>query len=260
MGKLRDRVAVVTGGSRGIGAAIVKAYLDEGAAVAFNGRNAEAGEALVSSLGKPDLTWFCQGSVTITRDVQALIDGTVERFGKIDILVNNVGGSEATKPLLEIEEDAWERDLRLNLTSTFLGTQAAIKHMLPVGYGTVINISSVEGKQGQAGMPAYCAAKHGVNGFTKSVAAEVGRSGITVNAICPGLILTDQILSDGPNFAATLGMSFEEMVEEVFKAKTLTGELNTVEQVAEMAVFLASPAGRGVTGAQISVDAGIASY
>ena len=163
-------------------------------------------------------------------------------------------------PIVEVDEAAWEDDLRLNLTSTFLATKAALQRMVPAGYGTIINISSVEGKMGVPSMGAYSASKHGVNGLTKSVAAEVGRSGVTVNAICPGLILTDAVTGGGPALAASMGMTFDEMVENVFKAKTLTGELNTVEQVAETAVFLASAAGRGITGAQLSVDGGMAPY
>lgn len=260
MSRLDGRVAVVTGGSRGIGAAIVRAFVDEGAMVAFNGRSAESGAALMEALGEPERVWFCQGSVTVTADLEKLIDGAVDRFGKLDILVNNAGGSNAMQPVAELDEAAWESDLRFNLTSTFLGTKMALKHMLPAGYGTVINISSVEGKMGVPVMAAYTACKHGVNGFTKAVAAEVGRAGITVNAICPGLILTDAVTGGGPALAESMGMTFDEMVENVFKAKTLTGELNTVEQIGETAVFLASPAGRGITGAQISVDGGMTPY
>src|SRR5690606_14425174 len=146
------------------------------------------------------------------------------------------------------------------LTSVYLATKAALRHMLPARRGTIINISSVEGKVAAPSMAAYVATKHGVNGFTKAVAAEVGRSGITVNAICPGLILTDAVRNGGPDLAASLGMTFDEMVDKIFRSKTLTGELNTVEQVAEMALFLASEAGRGITGATLSVDAGIAPY
>ncbi len=260
MQTLKDRVAVVTGASRGIGAAIVRAFIAQGASVAFNGRTQDSGDALIESINEPDRTWFCRGSVTVTKDIQALIDGAAERFGRLDILVNNAGGSAAMLPIVEVDEAAWEGDLRLNLTSTFLATKAALQHMLPAGYGTIINISSVEGKMGVPAMGAYTASKHGVNGLTKAVAAEVGRSGVTVNAICPGLILTDAVTGGGPALAETLGMTFDEMVNDVFKAKTLTGELNTVEQVAEMAVFLASPAGRGITGAQISVDGGMSPY
>ncbi|MCZ6711786.1 MAG: SDR family oxidoreductase, partial [Gammaproteobacteria bacterium] len=227
---LKDRVAVVTGASRGIGAAIVRAFVAQGASVAFNGRTKDSGDVLIESINEPDRTWFCQGSVTVTEDIHALIDGAAERFGGLDILVNNAGGSNAMLPIAEVDEAAWEGDLRLNLTSTFLATKAALQHMLPAGYGTIINISSVEGKMGVPAMGAYTASKHGVNGLTKAVAAEVGRSGVTVNAICPGLILTEAVTGGGPALAETLGMTFDEMVNDVFKAKTLTGELNTVEQ------------------------------
>jgi NAD(P)-dependent dehydrogenase (short-subunit alcohol dehydrogenase family) len=260
MGSLEGQVAVVTGGTRSIGAGIVRAYLAEGAKVAFNGRSREKGDEFLASLKTQDDVWFCQGSVTVTGDIESLIDGAAERFGKVDILVNNAGGSNAMAPIAELDEAAWEGDLRLNLTSTFLATKTALKHMLPAGYGTIINISSVEGKIGQAAMGAYVASKHGVNGLTKTVAAEVGRSGITVNAICPGLVLTDAVLEGGPGLARSLGMTFDELVENVFKAKTLTGELTTIEQIAEMSVFLASPAGRGITGATLSIDGGIAPF
>lgn len=260
MAEIKGQVVVVTGGSRGIGAGIVRAFVAAGAMVAFNGRAKASGEALAEELGAPDRVWFRQGSATVREDLSALIDGAVERFGKLDVLVNNVGGSSATKLVVDLTEQEWDDDLRLNLTSTFLATQLALGHMLPAKYGSIINISSVEGKQGTAAMSAYCTAKHGVNGFTKSVAAEVGRQGVTVNAICPGLILTDQVMEGGPVLAESLGMTFDEMVENVFKSQTMTGELNTVEQVAELALVLAGPAGRGITGAQLSVDGGIATY
>jgi 3-hydroxybutyrate dehydrogenase len=260
MTAIDEQVVVVTGGSRGIGAGIVRAFVAAGARVAFNGRSRESGESLVKELGEPDRVWFRQGSATEREDVVALIDGAFERFGRLDVLVNNVGGSSATKLVVDMTEQEWDDDLRLNLTSTFLATQAALARMLPAGSGSIINISSVEGKQGSAAMSAYCTAKHGINGFTKSVAAEVGRQGVTVNAICPGLILTDQVMEGGPVLAESLGMTFDEMVENVFKSQTMTGELNTVEQVAELALLLAGPAGRGITGAQLSIDGGIATY
>jgi 3-hydroxybutyrate dehydrogenase len=261
MSKLQGQVAAVTGGSRGIGAGIVRALLAEGASVAFCGRTQEKGDALMAELALPERTWFCQGSVTQTEDIHALVDGAVEHFGKLDIMVNNAGGStDALQPVAELDEAAWESDLRFNLTSTFLATKRALKYMLPAGYGTIVNISSIEGKQGAPIMSAYCACKHGINGFTKAVAAEVGRSGVTVNSICPGLIITDAITDGGPGLAQSMGITFDEMVNDVFKAKTMTGELNTVEQIGEMTAFLASSAGRGITGQQLSVDCGLSTY
>ena len=260
MVEVKDQVVVVTGGSRGIGAGIVRGFLAAGARVAFNGRDKAAGEALLADLGEPERTFFHQGSSIERADVAALIDGTVERFGKLDVLVNNVGGSTATNLFVDLTEEEWDADLRLNLTSTFHATQLALAHMLPANYGTIINISSVEGKQGSPAMSAYCTAKHGVNGLTKALAHEVGRSGVTVNAICPGLILTDAVTEGGKNLAASLGMTLDEMIDTVFRSKTMTGELNTSEQVADLAILLAGPSGRGITGSQLSVDAGIATY
>lgn len=260
MKEVKDQVVVVTGGSRGIGAGIVRGFIAAGARVAFNGRDKKTGEALAAELAAPERVFFHAGSATEREDLTALIDGTVERFGQLDVLVNNVGGSSATKLVVDLTEQEWDEDLRLNLTSTFLATQIALRHMLPAKYGSIINISSVEGKQGSPAMSVYCTAKHGVNGFTKAVAAEVGREGVTVNAICPGLILTDAVTGGGQNLAASLGMTFEEMVDNLFKSKTMTGELNTVEQVADLAILLAGPAGRGITGTQLSVDGGIATY
>ncbi len=259
--KLEGKVAAVTGGSRGIGAGIVRSLLSEGASVAFLGRSQEKADALMAELDSSEKLMFSAGSVLITDDINRLIDDTVQHFGRLDILVNNAGGSTvALAPAAEIEEAAWEEDLRFSLTSTFLATKRALKYMLPQSYGTIINISSIEGKQGAPIMSCYCAAKHGVNGFTKAVAAEVGRSGVTINSICPGLIITDAITTGGPNLAAEMGITFDEMVNDVFKAKTQTGELNTPEQIGAMAVFLSSEAGRGITGQQISVDAGLSTY
>jgi NAD(P)-dependent dehydrogenase (short-subunit alcohol dehydrogenase family) len=109
-------------------------------------------------------------------------------------------------------------------------------------------------------MAGYVAAKHGVHGLTKSAAGELGRQGITVNAICPGLILTDAVTQGGGTTAAAMGMSYDEMIDNVFKARTMTGKLNTVEQVAELSVLLASDTGAGFTGALISLDGGISPY
>lgn len=260
MAEIKGQVVVVTGGSRGIGAGIVRAFVAAGASVAFNGRAKEAGELLAAELDAPDRVWFHQGSAIDRGDLTGLIDGAVDRFGKLDVLVNNVGGSTATKLFVDLTEEEWDADLRLNLTSTFHATQIALRHMLSAGYGSIINISSVEGKQGTPAMSVYCTAKHGVNGLTKALAGEVGRQGVTVNAICPGLILTEAVTGGGQNLAASLGMTFDEMVDNVFKSKTMTGELNTVEQVADLALLLAGPAGRGITGSQLSVDGGIATY
>jgi 3-hydroxybutyrate dehydrogenase len=257
---LKDKVAVVTGGSRSIGRGIVEAFLTEGARVAFNGRDAAKGKRAMDELRAPDRTLFVAGDARSSADVKALIDAAVARWGRIDVMVNNAGGITAPAPIVQLADDAWTNDLQWNLSSVFYGTKHAFAHMLEQRSGTVINISSVEGKTGAPGMAGYVAAKHGVHGLTKSAAAEAGRLGVTVNAICPGLILTDAVVQGGPGTAAAMGMTYDEMVENVFKSKTLTGELNTVEQVAAVAVLLASEAGRGITGAFFNVDGGQSPY
>ena len=258
--KLAGKVAAVTGGSRSIGRALVEAFLAEGAMVAFNGRDAAKGAQALQELAAGERVLFIAGDARSSADVKALTDAAVARWGRLDVMVNNAGGITAPAPVAQLDDDAWANDLQWNLSSVFYGCKHAFAHMLKQGSGAVINISSVEGKTGAAGMAGYVAAKHGVHGLTKSAAAEVGRAGITVNAICPGLILTDAVLQGGPGTAAAMGMTYDEMVENVFKSKTLTGELNTVEQVAAVAVLLASDAGRGITGSFFNVDGGQAPY
>ncbi len=258
--KLEGRVAAVTGGSRGIGRGIVEAFLAEGAKVAFNGRSREKGERALEELAAGARVAFVVGDVRRAADIKALIAATVQRFGRLDVMVNNAGGITAPAPVAELADEAWENDLAWNLSSVFYGTRHALAQMLPQGRGAIINISSVEGKAGIAGMAGYAAAKHGIHGLTKSTALEVGRAGVTVNAICPGLVLTDAVTEGGPATAAAMGLSYQQLIDDVFRAKTATGELNSAAQVAAVAVLLASEAGRGITGSAISVDGGQAQY
>lgn len=258
--RLENKVAAVTGGSRSIGRGIVETFLREGAKVCFNGRSEEKGAAAMAEIGAPERTAFLSGDARSSDDIRALVELTVERFGRIDILVNNAGGITEPAPVVDLKEEAWANDLQWNLSSVFYGIKHAAPHMIAQNFGRIINISSVEGKMGVPGMAGYVAAKHGVHGLTKSAAGELGRQGITVNAICPGLILTDAVTEGGPTTAAAMGMSYDEMVDNVFKARTMTGELNTVEQVAELSVLLASDTGAGFTGALMSLDGGISPY
>ena len=258
--KLAGRVAAVTGGSRSIGRGIVEAFLAEGARVALNGRDPEKGKRALEELGAGERAIFVPGDVRSSADVKRLVDAAADRWGRLDILVNNAGGITEPAPIASLSDEAWANDIQWNLTSVFYGMKHAFAHMLPNKSGAVINISSVEGKMGVAGMAGYAAAKHGIHGLTKSAAAEVGRLGITVNAICPGLILTDAVTIGGATTAAAMGLSYDEMIDKVFKSKTLTGALNTVEQVAAVAVLLASDAGRGITGTFFNVDGGQAPY
>lgn len=252
-------VAAVTGGTRGIGLAIVQAYLRAGASVALNGRSAERGAEIAAQLGQPDRVHFLAGDVTKRDDVERFVDETVDRFGKIDVLVNNAGGADQHAPVADLTDEAMELALLWNVWSTFWGMRRALHHMLPQGSGRIINMSSVEGKHGKPGIATYVTAKHAVHGLTKSCAAEVGRSGITVNALCPGMIETYSVQTQGQSAAAAAGMSYEEFLG-IFSEETALKRLNTVEEVAAVAVFLASPLGAATNGSMISIDGGTAAY
>ncbi|WP_439030751.1 SDR family NAD(P)-dependent oxidoreductase [Gordonia terrae] len=257
--KLQDRVVAVTGGTQGIGRGIAEAALAEGAKVALNGRSKEKGDKALADLGAGDRAAFFAGDVTLQADVEDFIEQTVSTFGRIDVLVNNAGGANDLQPTAQLSDEEWNLVLNWNLNSNFWATRRALQHMIPQSHGRIINISSVEGKQGKPVFTAYVAAKHAINGMTKSIAREVGTQGITVNAICPGLVITDIIKNNGPQTAAAMGMSFEEMVD-LFAQESAIKRPNTVEEVSAMAMLLASDAGAGITGAILSVDGGTASY
>jgi NAD(P)-dependent dehydrogenase (short-subunit alcohol dehydrogenase family) len=256
---LEGRVAAITGGTAGIGLAIAAALLAQGARVALMARSRERGAAAVASLGADDRALFVAGDATNQSDVESFVDAAVARFGRLDILVNNAGGALDLQPIVDLSDEEWDRVMKWNLYSTFWATRRALKVMLPARWGRVINISSVEGKHGKAVFTPYTAAKHAINGFTKSVAREVGTDGVTVNAICPGLVITDIIRSNGPATAETMGMTFDEMVAMFSRDSALQRPV-TVEEVAALAVLLASEAGSGITGAIMSVDGGTAQY
>lgn len=256
---LEGRVAAISGGTAGIGLGIAAALLAEGASVALMARSRDRGAAAVVSLGAGDRAMFVAGDATNQADVESFVDAAVARFGRLDILVNNAGGATDLQPIVNLSDEEWDRVMKWNLYSTFWATRRALKVMLPARWGRVINISSVEGKHGKAVFTPYTAAKHAINGFTKSVAREVGTEGVTVNAICPGLVITDIIRSNGPTTAATMGMTFDEMVAMFSRDSALQRPV-TVEEVAALAVLLASDAGSGITGAIMSVDGGTAQY
>jgi 3-hydroxybutyrate dehydrogenase len=259
MGKLDGKVAAITSGSTGIGRGIAEAFLAEGANVVINGRNQEKGDQALKDMGAGDRGHFVQGDVTVREDVDGVIDGTVERFGRIDILVNNAGGLIKTAPVSDLSDEDWDYALRWNLYSAFWGTRKALGYMVPQSWGRIINISSVEGKHGKPGIPAYVVSKHAMHGLTKAVAKEVGTTGVTCNAICPGLVWTDVLVATGPDSAKAMGLTFEQMVDQ-FAQETSIKRITTLEEVAAVAVLLASEVGAGITGTMYSVDGGTAAY
>ena len=257
--QLQETVAAITGGTAGIGLGIARAYLAEGASVALMARNPEKGELALEALNAGDKAVFIQGDAMVQADVERFIDQTAAEVGPVDILVNNAGGAGDLQPLLDLSNETFDEAMKWNVYSTFWASKRVLPNMLERGWGRIINISSVEGKVGKPVLTAYTAAKHAVNGMTKSLAQEVGVSGVTVNAICPGLIITDIVRDNGPATAEAMGMSFDEMVD-MFSQESAIKRPNTVEEVAAMAVLLASDAGGGITGALLNVDGGTAPY
>ncbi|HEX6358744.1 SDR family NAD(P)-dependent oxidoreductase [Actinophytocola sp.] len=257
--QLTGKVAAITGGSRGIGRGIAEAFLREGASVAINGRNDAKGKQALEELDAGDRAIFVQGDVRNKDDVDRFVDEAAAHFGQIDILVNNAGGTSDSAPVAELSDESWDNTIQWCVYSTFWATRRALAHMLPRQYGRIINISSVEGKHGKPGISHYVTAKHAINGFTKACAKEVATAGITVNALCPGLILTDVVRENGASAAASMGLTFDEMVD-MFAQESAIKRLNKVEEVAAVAVLLASDHAAGVTGSLYNVDGGTAAY
>ena len=259
MGKLDGKVAVITSGSTGIGRGIGAAFLAEGARVVINGRDPGKGEKALNEMNAGERGHFIRGDVTVREDVDAVVDGAVEKFGRIDILVNNAGGLIKTAPVASLADEDWDYAVKWNLYSAFWASRKALEYMLPQQSGRIINISSVEGKHGKPAIPAYVTCKHALIGLTKAIAKETGTSGVTCNAICPGLVWTDVLVATGPDSAREMGLTFEQMVDQ-FAQETALKRISTVEEVAAVAVLLASDVAAGITGSAYNVDGGTAAY
>ena len=257
--KLQGKIAAITGGTAGLGRGMAEAFLAEGASVALMARNADKAAKVLAELSAGDRAIFVAGDAMSQADIEGFVDATVAKFGRIDILVNNAGGAGDLQPMVNMSDEAFDQAMKWNVYSTFWASRRALKPMIAQQGGRIINISSMEGKHGKPIFTAYTAAKHAINGMTKSLAREVGTDGITVNAICPGLVITDIIKDNGPAVAATMGMTLDEMIN-TFAQEAAIKRPNKVEEIAAVAVLLASEAGAGITGAMISVDGGTAQY
>lgn len=245
--QLQNRVAVVTGGSRGIGRAIARELAAQGAAVVVNyNKSPQAAEALVSEIqtagGKAAAF---QADVSRFEEAQSLIKFAIETFGDLHILVNNAGITRDTL-IMMMSEDDWDAVLNTNLKSAFNCAKAAVKHMMRKRYGRIINIASVAGQMGNPGQTNYSASKAGQIGFTKALAREVAARNITVNAIAPGFVDTE-ILSAMP----------PETLEAALKLVPL-GRKARPEEIAYAALFLASDQAAFITGQTLAVDGGMA--
>jgi len=175
------------------------------------------GDLRPDELGGADRVLFVAGDATVQAEVEGFVDAAADKWGRLDVLVNNAGGATDLQPLVKVSDEAWDHVIKWNLYSTFWATRRALPAMIERGWGRVLNVSSVEGKHGKPVFTAYTTAKHAINGLTKSVAREVGTAGVTVNALCPGLVITDIVRQNGPATAEAMGMTFDEMVASFAK-------------------------------------------
>jgi 3-hydroxybutyrate dehydrogenase len=253
---LNGKSAVVTGGTRGIGRGIAEALLEAGATVVISGTNADKGQQALEEMGAGDNAMFHRADARRRVDTEALIDAAVATYGSIDILVNNAGGSSGFALVADLSDEAWAEAGDWILNSAFWATRRALPAMVASGWGRIISISSLESKTMQTPMAShYATFKLALNGFTRCVAVEYASAGITANAICPGAVETDLMKTTGADNAAASGLSYEQFVD-TYAQQALTKQLNTVDEVAAVALLLASPAGAGITGTTINVDGG----
>lgn len=240
---LQGKVALVTGAARGIGKAIAARLQQDGAQVVINDILAEELQAtLREGVGVAAVV----ADVSVREEVQAMVDRVVEQFGRLDIMVNNAG-VEPKAPMLEMTDEQWDRAMAVNLKGTFLGTQIAARHMAARGGGgRIIQISSIAGKNFLPNCSNYCASKAGVNGFTREAARELAHHGITVNAVCPGVIETEMTAASRAN--PTL---MEKWMREIPARR-----LGLPEEVASFVAYLASDEAAYITATAVNIDGG----
>jgi 3-hydroxybutyrate dehydrogenase len=256
--QLAGKSAVVTGSTSGIGRAIATLFAAEGANVMLNGfGDGKEIEALRSGLEKSHggKVRFHGADMSKPAEIADLVKAAEAEFGAVDILVNNAG-IQHVAPVDEFPAERWDAVIAINLTSVFLATKAALPGMKRRKWGRVINIASAHGLVASPNKSAYVAAKHGVVGFTKTAALENAELGVRVNAICPGFVLTPLVQKQIDDLARQHNISQERATKDYILAPQPTKEFVTVEQIASMALYLASEAAAQINGASFSVDGG----
>lgn len=257
--RLADRTAFITGGGRGIGRAVALAFAREGARVFVAARTAAEVERVADEIRAQRGDGAASHSacdVSDPRSVEQAFDAAREFYGVEgpDILVNNAGIAESSK-FAETSDEFWRRHIAVNLSGTFYCMRAALPSMVARGWGRVVNVASIAGKTGAPYIAAYSASKHGVLGLTRSAALEVASKGVTVNAVCPGYVDTQMTTRAVENIEAKTGRSAADSLEAI-KRMSPQNRLVAPEEVAALALLLASDEGRGITGQAINVDGG----
>ncbi|MGQ2993974.1 3-hydroxybutyrate dehydrogenase [Variovorax sp.] len=251
---LKGKTALVTGSTSGIGLAIASSLAQQGANIVLNGfGDAEAPKAQIAALGVHAA--YHGADMSKPDQIEDMMKFAAAEFGRVDILVNNAGIQHVAK-VEDFPPERWDAIIAINLTSAFHTTRLAIPAMREANWGRVINIASAHGLVASAQKSAYVAAKHGIVGFTKSVALETATTGITSNAICPGWVLTQLVQKQIDDRAAREGISATQAQNDLLGEKQPSLQFTTVEQLGGLAVFLCSPAADQVRGVAWQMDGG----
>lgn len=254
--RLKDQVAIVTGGGDGIGRAIAKAFVREGGKVLISGRRPEKLEEtrdqIVSDGGDAAAVARVPGDVSIEKDVRLLVQTALERFGRIDILINNAGIIGPTAPVEQIKTEEWDEVQAINLRGPFLTCREVVPLMLKQDRGAIINIASVAGRIGYPTRSPYAASKWGLIGFSRTLALELSTTGVRVNCVCPGAVMGERL--------ATIIGNFNRIIQDEANARlkaalsyVKASKLLPPEEIASVCVFLASSEAAGVSGQEIVV-------
>lgn len=252
MGRLKGKVAVITGAASGIGAATAKIYVEQGARIVLGDIQDEAGEALAEALGGSSTAIFRHCNVTNEDQVQGLVDAALSAFGQIDVMFNCAGIVGAVGPMSTTPADEWKLTIDIMVNGVFYGMKHASRHMKEAGSGSIISMSSTAGVMGGLGPHAYTAAKHAVVGMTKNLAAEVGGFGVRVNCIAPAGMATPMVAE----VITGNHQNLEDTIAALAEGSPLKGRAGLAEDVANAALWLASDESGYTSGLTLTVDAG----
>jgi NAD(P)-dependent dehydrogenase (short-subunit alcohol dehydrogenase family) len=250
---LKNKVALITGGGAGLGAAVAARFIADGAKVCISGRRKEVLEETAKAIGSNNIT-VCPGDVSNQEDVKRMVDTTVKFGGKLDVLLNNAG-INLPGPVADLDPQTWQKVIGINLTGPFLTMKEAIPHMLKAGAGSIINIASMGGMRCLPGMPAYCASKGGLIMLTQQTALDYGKYNIRCNAVCPGGIKTEMVLNTFCESGRMVNIEPEAFITQIAASSPLRRFADPSE-ISGLCSFLASDDSLFMTGSAITIDGG----
>jgi 3-hydroxybutyrate dehydrogenase len=258
MQTLKGKTALVTGSTSGIGLGIARAMAGQGANIVLNGfGDAKEIDSLQTSIASEFGVQTAHHNADMSKpsEIEAMMKFAADKFGGVDVLVNNAG-IQFVSPVENFPIEKWDAIIAINLSSAFHTTRLAVPLMKARKWGRIINIASAHALVASPFKSAYVAAKHGIAGFTKTIALEVATDGVTVNAICPGYVWTPLVERQIPDTAKARGITEQEVINNVLLSAQPTKQFVTIEQVAAFAVYLASDTAAAITGAVMSIDGG----